>query len=95
MDKKEVYIENLEAQLREWSAKIDMLKAKADKAKAEAKGEYHKDMAALYAKRETAHQKLQELKNAGGEAGDALKAGIKNARDDLQDALNAAFEKFR
>jgi hypothetical protein len=95
MDKKEIYIENLEAQLREWSAKIDMLKIKADKVKAETKAEYDKHIAALRAKREVARQKLDEFKNKSGEAGDTLKTGIKNAWDDLHDALNAAIEKFR
>ena len=40
MDTKEAYQEKFDAQLRGWSAKIDELMAKADKAKAEAKIEY-------------------------------------------------------
>ena len=41
MDKRKAYIEKLEAQLEEWDAKIDLLKAKSKKAKAEAKIEYY------------------------------------------------------
>jgi hypothetical protein len=37
MESKKAYQEKMEAQLKEWSARIDLLKAKADKAKAEAK----------------------------------------------------------
>ena len=40
MNTKEAYQEKFDAQLRGWSAKIDELMAKADKAKAEAKIEY-------------------------------------------------------
>ena len=40
MSTKEVYIEKLEAQLKEWSAKIDVLEAKAEKAEADTKIKY-------------------------------------------------------
>lgn len=35
MGAKKVYQEKMDAQLREWRAKIDLLKARADKAEAE------------------------------------------------------------
>ena len=53
MGKKEAYIEKLEAQLREWSSKIDELKARADKAKADVKLEYEKQIGELRTKQET------------------------------------------
>ena len=40
MDKRKAYEEKFDAQLKEWSAEIALLNAKADKAKAEAKIEY-------------------------------------------------------
>ena len=53
MGKKEAYIEKLEAQLREWSSKIDELQARADKAKADVKLEYEKQIGELRTKQET------------------------------------------
>ena len=44
MDKKDLYIEKLNAQLKEWSASIDMLKVKADKATADLKIAYYKQL---------------------------------------------------
>lgn len=41
-DKRKAYEEKCDAQLQEWNAQIDLLKARADKAKAEAKIEYYK-----------------------------------------------------
>jgi hypothetical protein len=37
METKQAYQEKYEAQLREWSAKVDQLRARSDRAKAEAK----------------------------------------------------------
>ena len=40
--KRKAYEEKLEAQLKEWSAQVALLKAKADNARADAKIEYYK-----------------------------------------------------
>ena len=46
-DKRKAYEEKLDAQLHEWSAQIELLKAKADNAKADAKIEYFKAIETL------------------------------------------------
>ena len=46
----------LQAQLDEWSAEIDKLKAKADKAEADAQLEYYKEIEELRSMQETASQ---------------------------------------
>ena len=51
MGRKEAYQEKIEAQLKEWSAKINELKAKAEKAAAEKKTELHKMIDNLRAKK--------------------------------------------
>ena len=51
-DKRKAYEEKLDAQLKEWSAQIALLKAKADNAKADAKIEYHKNHRRIAAKTE-------------------------------------------
>ena len=67
-DKRKAYEEKFDAQLKEWSAEIVLLSAKADKAKAEAKIEYYKTIETLQGKQETAKKKLHELKTAGDDA---------------------------
>jgi hypothetical protein len=42
-DKRKAYEEKFDAQLKEWSAKTALLKAKAENAKAGAKIDYHTD----------------------------------------------------
>ena len=78
-DKRKAYEEKLDAQLKEWSAQIALLKAKADNAKADAKIEYYKTIDALQRKQNEAETKLQELKTAGDEAWEDLKAEAEKA----------------
>ena len=46
-DKRKAYEEKFDAQLKEWNAQIALLKARADKGKAEVKIEYYKTIEAL------------------------------------------------
>ncbi|RJP65891.1 MAG: coiled coil domain-containing protein [Candidatus Abyssobacteria bacterium SURF_17] len=92
---RKAYREKMEAQLKEWSAKIDLLKAKADKAGAEAKIEYHQRINELRQKKEIMRGRLEELKEASGEAWDSLKSGVQKARDDLKKGVESAIAKFK
>ncbi len=95
MKSREEYIDKLAAQLKEWSIKVDELESKAHAATADAKVEYEKQIKLLKDKRDTATQKLQELKSASTSAWDTLKAGSEEAWADLKNAVVAAKEKFK
>jgi len=95
MKTREEYIDKLAAQLKEWSAKVDELEAKAREAKAGVKTEYEKQIRQMKDKRDTAIQKLQELKDASTDAWDTVKAGSETAWADLKNAVNAAKERFK
>lgn len=94
-DKRKAYEEKLDAQLKEWSAQIGLLKAKADKAKADAKVEYYKTIEALQHKQNDAKSKLQELKAAGDEAWDDLKTGAEKAWAEVKTAYRDANSRFK
>jgi hypothetical protein len=94
-DKRKAYEEKFDAQLEEWNAQIALLKAKADKAKAEAKIEYYKSIEALEHKQEAAGTKLHELKTAGDEAWESLKTGAEKAWDEVKAAYHNAASKFK
>ena len=94
-DKRKVYEEKLDAQLEEWNAQIALLKARADKAKAEAKIEYNKTIEALQRSQDEARTKLQELKTAGDEAWEDLKTGAEKAWDEVKTAFHSAVSKFK
>jgi uncharacterized coiled-coil DUF342 family protein len=95
MKSREEYINKLAAQLKEWSAKVDELESKAHETKADVKTEYEKQIRQMKDKRDTAMQKLQELKGASTDAWDALKAGSEAAWAELKNAVTAAKERFK
>jgi hypothetical protein len=94
-DKRNAYEEKIDAQLEEWNAQIALLKAKADKGKAEVKIEYYKTIEALQHRQDEARTKLHELKTAGDEAWEDIKTGAEKAWDEVKTAFNIAASKFK
>jgi len=95
MSKKDAYRQKLESQLDEWDAKIDVLKAKANKAEASAKVEYHEMIENLQTKRSKAKDKLQELRHASEDAWEDLKGGLEQSWSELGAAVKAATSRFK
>jgi hypothetical protein len=95
MSMKEACEQKLQAQLDEWSAEIAKLKAKADGAEADAQLECYKKIEGLRSMQETAANKITELKDAGDDAWEDLKAGIDSASDSLDNALKSAVSRFK
>lgn len=95
MSQKEELVNKLQAKLDEYDANIDGLKALADKAGADAKLEYYKQIESLREKKEAAKTKLDELKVAGDGAWEDLKEGVESAWNDLGEALKSAVSRFK
>lgn len=95
MGMKEAYEQKLQAKLDEWSADIDKLKAKADSAEADLQLEYYKKIEELRSMQETAADKLIELKDAGDDTWEDIKAGVESTWDSLGNALNSFASRFK
>ena len=95
MSMKKEYEQKLQAQLDEWGAEIEKLKAKADGLEADKKLEYYQEIEELRSMQESAQEKLTELKNASDDAWQDLKAGIDSAWDSLGDAFKSATSRFK
>lgn len=93
-DKRKTYEEMIDAQLEEWKAQITLLKARADKAKAEVKIEYYKTIETLQCRQNEARAKLDKLKTSGDEAWEDLKTGAEKAWADVKTAFHDATSKF-
>jgi hypothetical protein len=93
MEMKEAYRDKMDARLREWQAKIDALKARADQAGAGQKIKYYEEIESLRTKQQQVHEKLEKLRTAGAGAWDEVKAGVEAAWTDLQDAAQRAMDK--
>ena len=95
MDKRKAYEEKLDAQLKEYSTQIVLLKAKAENAKADARIDYYKTIEVLEQKQDKTKIKLQELQTAGDEAWDAVKTGVEKAWAEVKTAYHDAASKFK
>jgi 4-oxalocrotonate tautomerase len=92
---REAYQQRLAAQYEEWKPEIDRLKAKAEKAAADAKVEYNKLIEDLQARQKTARAKMDELREASGGAWEEVKTGIEGAWKEMEKALKAAVSRFK
>jgi len=94
-DDKELYKQKFQAQLDEWKADINKLKAKAMESKADAQLEINKLVVELEAKVQVATAKLGELSEASEGALDSVKKGVESARDALKSSVRDARSKFK
>jgi hypothetical protein len=94
-DKRKAYQEKLDAQLAEWNAQLSLFRARADRARAEAKIEYYKIIESLQERQTSAGTKLNELKAAGDEAWEDLKSGAEKAWAEIKTAFDNAASKFK
>ncbi len=95
MATKEEYQAKMEAQLKDVTAKLAELMAKADSAQASAKAQYQDQIKHLRAKLNETQGRLQQVKTSSGEAWITLKEGTEKAWGELRGALDNALAKFR
>lgn len=95
MKTKDEYIESLAAELKEWSAQIDLLTAKMENAEADAKLGYEEELDTLCAKQHAAAEKMKELEESGGEAWETVKETADKVWDNLRTGLASAVSKFK
>lgn len=95
MNDKELHQQKLQAQLDEWKADIDKLKAKAASSSANAQLDLNKLVDQLNAKVQVASTKLAELSNASADAWESVKSGVESAWDSLKSSMHEAVAKFK
>ena len=92
---RKAYEEKFSAQLDEWEARLALLRAKGDKATAEAKIEYFETTDALKAKHDESCTRFNELKASGDDAWEELKSGTEKAWDEFKLGFHNAAKKFK
>ena len=95
MASKDAYDQRLEAQMAEWQAKIDLLKARAERSEAENRIAYHEQVEALQQRREEIKAKLEELRDSGEDAWADIRSGTESAWKALDAAISRALQRFR
>lgn len=95
MDIQNAYKQKREAQLKEWSAQINLLEAKLENASADIKVKGAEHIQVLRAKQQSASEKMQELGKATGEAWEQVKTTADQLWDDLKSGVAEAHSKFK
>jgi len=93
--RKEAYKEKFKAQLHEWQAEIDRLKAKAEEAEAEAKIEYQRQIDKLKKLQGEAWDNFEKLRSASERAWDEMKAEAEKKWVEMNNAIKSAIDKFK
>jgi iron-sulfur cluster repair protein YtfE (RIC family) len=86
---RKAYETTLDAQLAQWSADLNVLKAKATRAEVNAKVQYDKVIDAMQHKHDEAGKNLRALKNATDEAWESMKTSTEKVWVEVK----ALFEK--
>lgn len=95
METRKAYIDKMATQLKQWDDDLQQLKTIADRAKAEAKTEYYRQIDDLRAKKENAQLKLNEIRNASDQAWENLKSGLDKGWTELKTAFDSAKANFK
>lgn len=95
MSKRDLYVEQMKANLDSWNASIAKLEAQAKHAEADVKIKYREQIEEFEKQREHAHEKLEELRTAGDGAWEDMRSGLENAWDTMDKAMKAAASRFR
>jgi hypothetical protein len=95
MEIQDAYKQKMAAQLKEWSAQIDLLEAKVENAGADMKVKRTKQLHELRAKQRAASEKMKELGKASGAAWEQVKVTADKIWDDLKAGVADAQSKFK
>jgi hypothetical protein len=88
MSLQERYVAKMEAQIGDWTAKLAAMRAKLDEAELQGRLEFHKQVDASQRQHEVASRQLDELKQAGEDAWESLRAGVEIVWKELATSMN-------
>ncbi len=95
MDLRDDYQRKVQAQLNQWSAEINLLKAKAQNAEADVKINYQKKLEELKSKKDVVVRRFKKLRASGIEVFEELKESVDKACTELKQGVNLAFSHFK
>ncbi|HEX9860593.1 MAG TPA: hypothetical protein VGB23_05265 [Nitrospirota bacterium] len=90
MSTREQYIEKLAAKLKEWDNEIDMLRSRAEQAKADAKVRYREQLVELREQRDKAAVLLDEMHESSGTAWKSVKEKVDRLYADVKGIFRKA-----
>ena len=95
MEIQDAYKQKMAAQLKEWSAQINLLEAKVENAGADTRIKRAEVLHGLRAKQHAASEKLKQLEKAGSEAWDQTKESADKIWAELKAGVADAHTRFK
>jgi uncharacterized coiled-coil DUF342 family protein len=95
MEKREEYKKKLEAQLAEWTARLEELRSRSEQMGTEARAEMDRRIRELRSRRGEVQEKLDALRDGGEEAWGHLRSGLEKAMEDLKSGFSEALSSIR
>lgn len=92
---KQAYLDRSAAQISEWSAKLDVVRAKVAQASADVRIDYHKQIDSWQEKQTAFKQKVDELRASGAEGFETIKTGAQNVWNELSTLVQSLEEKTK
>lgn len=95
MKSRELYQKKFEAQLHEWSARLDLLSAQAESMTAQARIDFQPTLDAVQAKFTAAKARLADISEASEDRWDELVKTLDHGWTELKSAADGAYEAIR
>ena len=95
MEKRDLYLQKISAQIDQYSAKIAGMRGKATEAHVDMKLEYLNLVEKLEIKRDGLKKKYEQLSKAGESSWKDMKEGTENAWNELKESFAKATEHFK
>ena len=95
MEVQDAYRQKMRAQLKEWSAQMNLLEARLDNVSADLRVKRAEQLHELRARHRAAADKMKELGKSTGEAWEQAKETADKMWDDFKDGLTEAQSKFK
>ena len=95
MEKRDLYLEKINAKVEQYSAKLSGMRGKAAEAQADMKLEYLNHVEKLEGKRDDLKEKYEQLRKATDSSWEDMKEGTENAWNELKGSFTKATEHFK
>ena len=95
MEIQKAYQQKMAAQLKEWSAQVDLMEAKVANVSADMEVTRANELLALREKLSSASKKMNEYEKSSGAAWEDIKVTADKVWDDIKNGLAAAQLKFK
>lgn len=95
MEKRDLYLEKINAQIEQYSAKLAGMRSKATEVNVDMKLEYLNQVEKLEKKRDGFKKKYEQLSKAGESSWEDMKEGTENIWNDLKESVAKASEHFK